>query len=174
MPLKKPNEIPKIPKTRKKKAQAAIEAIPPAKKPNKIEYVCKAYFNFDKTLKKQFTVISIETVVEFTSFAYEISLDYHQEKDDIYFVLMGLKAKTNQVPAVQPAVTKVSFEDLIGEYTVNIVKQDGSMNSGVFKFNTFSKEIKLLKEFVPEKENNRLFCKFQVDESLFSFDEEKE
>ena len=72
MPLKKPKDLPKIPKTRKKKAEAAIAAIP-QKKADKLEYFCKAFYEYDDVLKQQFAVLSIQTIVEFTSFAYEIS-----------------------------------------------------------------------------------------------------
>ena len=170
MSLKKPKSIPKIPKTRKKKAHAALEAIP-AKKPDKIEYICKAFFNYNETIRKQFCVFAIETVVEFTSFSYEVSVDLIQEKNVVNFILMGLKAKTNVVPQVQPARTELLFQDLVGDYIVNVVKQDGAINTGEFHFNIYKKEILLLKEYKPKKKNNRLFCKFKVDEEDFTFPE---
>lgn len=168
MPLKKPKDLPKLPKTRKKKAHAAIDAIP-EKKPDKIEYKVSTFFHYDKTKKKQFVIIRIETVAEFTSFAYEVSIGELKEKRDYFIVLMGLKAKTNMVPGVQPARTDLLLEDLVGEYTFHIVKQDGAINSAVFNFNPFKKEIKLVEEFLPEKKNNRHFCKFSIAEDLFSF-----
>lgn len=168
MPLKKPVDLPKIPKTRKKKANKAIESIPEPK-PDKLEYICKAYFSYDKLHKKQQYVLSLETVAEFTSFAYEVSVDVIREKHQIYIVLMGLTAKTNIVPEIKPAVTEVKFDDLIGEYTINVVKQDGAINSCKMKFNLFLKEIKLLKTFKPKKRNNRHFCDFMVDEEKFTF-----
>jgi len=54
---------------------------------------------------------------------------------------------------------------------VNVIKQDGSMNTAVFEFNYFKREIKLVKSFVPEKKNNRMFCEFLVSEKNFSFRE---
>ena len=50
MPLKKPQSVPKIPKARKKNVDVALNSIP-AKKPDKIEYTCKALFNFDELTK---------------------------------------------------------------------------------------------------------------------------
>lgn len=170
MPLKKPKELPKIPKTRKKKPHAALSAIP-TKKPDKLEYVCKAFYKYDPSVKKQFCVFAIETTVEFTSFAYEVSVEVIQEKNVIGFILMGLKAKTNVVPIVQPARTEIMFEDLIGDYTVNVVKQDGAINTAEFHFNIFKKEIVLIKQYKPKKKNNRLFCQFAVAEEEFSFSE---
>ena len=166
MPLKKPKDLPKIPKTRKKKAENALNSIP-EKKPDKLEYVCKVFFRYDSTLKKQFHILAVETVSEFTSFAYEISLEALKEKREILIILMGLKALTNMAPKVQPARTEIEFEDLIGEYTIKLVKQDGAVNAADYNFNIFKKEIALIKEYQPKKKNNRLFCKFEE----FSFGE---
>ena len=170
MSLKKPTDIPKIPKTRKKKAHSALSAVP-AKKPDKLEYLCKAFYKYDEVSRKQFSVFAIETVVEFTSFAYEISVDVIQEKNVINFILMGLKAKMDVVPQVQPARTELSFRDLVGDYVVNVVKQDGAINTGEYHFNIYKKEILLNNQYKPKKKNNRLFCKFEVAEEEFSFPE---
>lgn len=168
MSLKKPTSIPRIPKTRKKKALTALSAIP-TKKPDKIEYICKAYYKYDEITRKQYSIFAIETLVEFTSFAYEISVDIIQEKNVINFILMGLKAKMNVVPLVQPARTELLFQDIVGDYQVNVVKQDGAINTGEFHFNIYKKEILLTKQYKPKKKNNRLFCKFSVAEENFSF-----
>merc|ERR1711879_403896 len=109
------------------KMEAAIEAIP-EKKPDKLEYVCKAFFQYDEVSKTQNYIFAIETVTEFVSFAYEVTVEIMHKKREIYFVLMGLKALTNMAPQVQPARTDIAFEDLIGDYTVYVVKQDGSIN----------------------------------------------
>lgn len=168
MSLRRPKEIPKIPKTRKKKAHAALTAIP-LKKPDKLEYICKAYYKYDEKLQKQFCVFAVETIVEFTSFAYEISVDLIREKNIFYFIITGLKAKMDAVPNIQPARQELLFEDLIGDYTINVLKQDGAINSGDFHFNIFKKEILLKKEYKPKKKNNRLFCKFEVANGEFTF-----
>lgn len=170
MPLKKPKELPKIPKTRKKNAEAALAAIP-QKKPDKLEYYCKAFYEFDEVLKQQFAVLSIQTIVDFTSFAYEVSVEAFKDKDTLNLVIMGLSAKTNMVPQIQPARTDIRLDDLNGELKVNVVKQDGSINSAVYNLNVFKKEINLIKQFIPEKKNNRLFCQFMVEKESFTFGE---
>ncbi len=170
MSLKKPKSIPKIPKTRKKKAHTALAAIP-TKKPDKIEYLCKAFYKYDDIAGKQYCVFAVETIVEFTSFSYEVSVDVIKEKNIFNFVLMGLKAKTNVVPLVQPARTELCFQDLVGDYVVNVVKQDGAVNTGEFHFNSYKKEILLTKQYKPKKKNNRLFCQFEVAEEEFTFSE---
>ncbi|MEW6654350.1 MAG: hypothetical protein AB1394_12925 [Bacteroidota bacterium] len=168
MPLRKPKDIPKIPKTRKKKPHAALEAVP-AKKNDKLEYYCKAFFKYDEKKKKQFYAFAIETVVEFTAFAYEVSVDVIKEKNVINLVVMGLKAKLNSVPRIQPARNESLFEDLYGDFTINVVKQDGAINSADFHINIFNKELKLIKQYKPKKKNNRYFCNFLVAEDEFSF-----
>lgn len=171
MPLRKPKNIPKIPKTRKKKAHTALSAIP-SKKPDKLEYLCKAYYSYDEKVKKQYCVFAIETMVEFTSFAYEISVEVIREKNIFYFIVMGLKAKMDAVPRIQPAKKELLFEDLVGDYVVNVLKQDGAINSADFRFNLFKKEIVLEKEYKPQKKNNRVFCKFKVAQDEFTFSSE--
>lgn len=170
MPLKKPKDIPKLPKTRKKNIEAAKKAIPFPKE-DKIEYQCLAFFKFDATLNKEFCCFRIQTVAEFTSFAYEVSLAAQVERNEIDIIILGLQAKINYLPHVSAAITDVDLERLNGEYTVNVIKQDGSMNTAVFDFNYFKREIKLKNSFVPEKQNNRSFCEFLVSEKDFSFRE---
>jgi hypothetical protein len=168
--LKKPTSIPKIPKTRKKKAGTALSAIP-TKKPDKIEYLCKAFYKYDDVARIQYCTFAIETLVEFTSFAYEVSVETLHEKNEINFILMGLKAKMNVVPLVQPARTELLFKNLVGDYIVNVVKQDGAINTAEYHFNIYKKEILLTKQYKQKKKNNRLFCKFEVAEKEFSFSE---
>ncbi len=157
-----------MPKTRKKKAFTALKTIP-LKKPDKLEYICKAFYKYDPTIKKQYSVFALETIVEFSTFSYEITVETIREKNEIYFIPMGLRAKTNVVPLIQPARTEIFFEDLVGDYIVNVVKQDGAINTGEFHFNIYKKEILLTKQYKLKKKNNRLFCKFEIAEENFSF-----
>jgi hypothetical protein len=168
LPLRSLEGIPKIPKTRQKKAKNALEAIP-AKKPDKIEYVCKVFFKYDTTIKKQLYVFAVETVAEFTSFSYEVSIEAVKEKNTINFFLMGLRALPNMAPKIQPARSEVEFEDLMGDYTINLIKPDGAINEAKYHFNIFLKEIKLLESSKPPKKNNRWFVRFEVAEEEFSF-----
>ncbi|HEX2983840.1 MAG TPA: hypothetical protein VHO28_09890 [Ignavibacteriales bacterium] len=168
MPLRKPSSEPNVPKTRAKKPSGAQDEIA-VKKKDKIEYICKAFFRYDEPNKKQLYGLSLETVVQFTSFAYEISVSFAKERNVINISLLGLKTKANMIPQAAPAKTEIFLEELFGEHTVNVIKQDGSINTGVFDFNIYKKEIKLVNKFVPEKKNNRLFCDFQVSETDYTF-----
>jgi len=82
---------------------------------------------------------------------------------------MGLTAKTNIVPEIKPALTEVEFDDLVGDFTINVVKQDGAINSCQMHFNLYLKSIEVIKIFKPKKKNNRHFCDFVVDEEKYSF-----
>ncbi|MGE5496982.1 MAG: hypothetical protein ACM3Q2_02875 [Syntrophothermus sp.] len=171
MPLKKPADVPKLPKTRQKNPEAAKQAIP-QKKEDKIEYVLKTLFSYDETLRKQYCILRLETIAEFTSFAYEISVDAHIDKNEINITIMGLQTKMNYLPNIEPAKANVLFENLVGDYNVNVIKQDGCINSAVYNFNIYSKKIRLIEKYMPPKKNNRWFCDFMVAEEEFSFQPE--
>ena len=64
------------------------------------------------------------------------------------------------------------FENLYGKYTINIIKQDGSINSAIVDFNIFKKSIKLINVFLPEKRNNREFIKFEIATKKFKYSNE--
>lgn len=169
MPLRKQEKIPKVPKTRKKTIDK-LKDTTPAKKEDQIEYRVKAFFHYDDVQQKQFYIISVETVKEFTFLSYEVTVDVLFEKETIDISLRGLNTLQSYLVTAKPAYTEIQFEDLIGKYTVNMIKQDGTMNSAVYDFNIYKKEITLVKTFLPEKKNNRHFCEFSVDEEKFSFD----
>lgn len=171
MSLKKPADIPRLPKTRSKNPDAARKAIP-QKKEDKVEYICSAAFIYDTMFKKQYYRLRLETLAEFTSFAYEISVDWHVEKNVIDITIMGLQTKMNYLPKIEHAKADVLLENLFGEYTVNVIKQDGCINSAVYDFNIFKKQIELKNKFMPPKKNNRLFCEFEVAGESFSFEAE--
>jgi hypothetical protein len=171
MPLRKPDEVPKIPKSRKKSIES-LKNTTPGIKEGEPEYRVFVYFKYDKVQKKQFYVISVETVKEFSALNYEISVDVNKAKDSIDISLRGLNTRMSYLVKPQPAHTDLFFEELFGKYTVNIIKQDGSINAGLFEFNIFKKEINLLREIVVKKKNNRKFCSFATEPNLYSFKED--
>jgi hypothetical protein len=171
MPLHKPDGVPKIPKSRKKSIES-LKNTTPTKKEGEPEYSVFVYFKYDKLQKKQFYVVSIETVKEFSSLNYEISVDVNKTKDTIDISLRGLNTRMSYIVKPQPAHTDLFFEELFGKYSINIIKQDGSINTGLFEFNIFKKEITLLREIVVKKKNNRKFCSFTTEPNLHSFKED--
>lgn len=169
MPLKKPKSVPKIAKARKKTIDKLKEAVP-VKKEAEIEYNCKIAFKFNPLKKVQQYAFTVETEKLFSSMNYGITTESKKDKKVIDISILGLSPKQTYFTEVGPAKCEVFFEDIYGEYTVNIIKKDGSINSAVVDFNVFKKDIKLLKEFLPPKKNNRKFCAFSVDQENFTFE----
>lgn len=171
MALKKPKDIPKISKSREKTIDKLKKVIPKKKK-EEIEFNCRIYFFYDSVTKKQKYRFQLETLKIFSALNYKISTQFRKEKNEIDISILGLKAQNDYLVKAQPATSETDFEDLFGEYTVNIIKQDGSVNSLILNFNIYKKEIELVKEFLPPKKNNGKFCTFEVDKALFTFSSE--
>lgn len=171
MSLKKPKEVPKIPKAREKSIEKLKKATP-EKKPDELEYHCKIYFHKDKISGTQKYRIQVETIKQFSFLNYKLTVQDQKNKNEIDISLLGLNATNDYVTKVQPASAEVDYENLFGEHTINILKQDGSMNAVIVNFNAFKKEIELIKDYVPEKKNNRRFCSFEIAKDLFTFSKE--
>lgn len=171
MPLRKQDDLPKIPKTRTKSIEQ-LKQITPSAKEDSIEYRISAYYKYDERKNKQYYVFGISTMKEFTALNYTISIDVRKKGDIIDVSLLGLNTLQAYLVKPQPAFSEIKFEELFGEHTINIIKQDGTINSAVYEFNVYNKTIKLLDTFVPEKKNNRKFCTFDVAEDSFTFSEE--
>lgn len=169
MPLKKPTEIPKIPKTRKKSISSLKKAIP-LKKKSEIEFEVRIYFKFDDAVRKQYYVILINTVKEFSYLNYEVAVEVEHTKDVIDISLQGLNMKHSYLVQPRAAYRELLFEDLYGDYTLNLIKQDGSINTAVVNFNIFKQELKLISDKVPSKKNNSRFCKFIIEKELSTFE----
>ncbi|QQS35019.1 MAG: hypothetical protein IPM56_12235 [Ignavibacteriales bacterium] len=168
MSLKKPKEIPGIAKSRNKSIEKTKDQTP-HKKISAVEFKCSVYFKTIPASDVQYYCLVVETVQHFSLLSYELSLQHRKNKNVIDVSILGLKTKNNYVNEPGPAYSELMFEELYGNYTINIIKQDGSINSAVFNFNIFKKDISLVEEFIPEKENNRKFCDFLVKKEKFSF-----
>ena len=102
--------------------------------------------------------------------SYSITTQSKKDKKTIDISILGITPKQTYFTQPGPAKNDVFFEDLYGEYTINIIKKDGSINSAVIDFNVFKKDIKLINEFLPPKKNNRKFCAFSIDKENFTFE----
>jgi hypothetical protein len=171
MALKKPKDVPQISKAREKNIDKLKKATP-AKKKTEIEFNCKIYFHKDGVKGKQKYRFQLETLKIFSFLNYKITAQARKAKKVIDISLLGLTALNDYMAKVQPANVEIDFEDLFGEFTINIIKQDGSINSAIVDFNVFKKEILIVKEFLPEKKNNSKFCTFEVDEDNFTYSKE--
>ena len=168
MSLKKPNALPKISKPRMKSIDKTKD-ITPVKKTSEIEFNCGIYFKTRPATDIQYYCIAVETIQHFSFLSYELSLQSKKTKNIIDISILGLKAKNTYVTEADSARTEILFQDLYGKYTINIIKQDGSINSVEVDINIFKKEIILLNEFLPDKVNNRKFCSFSIEKNKFSF-----
>ncbi|MFA4923357.1 MAG: hypothetical protein WC557_04110 [Ignavibacteriaceae bacterium] len=175
MPLRKraclparQEEMPTVSKPRKKTV-TRIKQATPQKKDSLVEYVVNVFFKYDPALKKQFSVVTLSTVKLFTSLSYEISVDVQKGKNSIDISILGLNTRQSYYVSPNPATTELLFENLFGKYTVNVIKQDGSINSAIFDFNIYKKTIKLSEINLPKKKNNRVFTRFEVATGSFSF-----
>lgn len=171
MALKKPKDVPKLPKAREKSIDK-LKKSTPAKKKTEVEFNCKIYFHVDGTNGKQKYRFEVETLKIFSFLNYKITAQARKEKKVIDISLLGLTALNDYMARVQSANIEIDFEELFGEYTVNIIKQDGSINSALLNFNIFKKEIELVKQFLPEKKNNSKFCTFEIDKNKFTYSKE--
>ncbi len=168
MPLKNPKTIPAIPRTRAKTVSKIKAATPREKEPG-IEYLCQFYFSTDKTRETQKYCISLSTVRQFSALNYEISVKTLKVKNSIDISILGLNTKADYINKHGAAECVVCFENLYGRHTINIIKQDGSINSAVVDFNIYKKQIELVKVFLPHKTNNRNFCRFEIADDKFNY-----
>ncbi len=168
MPLKNPKIIPEISKARVKTISKIKEAAPREKK-SEIEYLCQIYFSTDGNKGTQKYCISLSTVRQFSALNYEVSVKTLKVKNSIDISILGLHTKAGYINEPGPAVCFLYFENLYGKHTVNIIKQDGSINSALIDFNIFKKQIDLVKFFLPDKKNNRKFCNFEIANDKFTY-----
>ncbi|HKI76968.1 MAG TPA: hypothetical protein VKA26_00345 [Ignavibacteriaceae bacterium] len=168
MPLKNPKKVPGIPKSRVKSIIQIKESTPRAKE-SEIEYTCLVYFYNNKQKQEQQYCVRLETMKNFSMLNYEISVKFKKDKNSIDISILGLNTKTTYLNEPGPASCELLFSSLYGEHTINVIKQDGSLNSALFNFNVFKKEIELVKEFLPDKKNNRKFCNFDVARDRFTY-----
>lgn len=168
MPLKNPKIIPGIPRTRKKIISKIKEATPREKK-SEIEYLCRVYFSADQAKEIQKYCITLSTVRQFSVLNYEISVKALKMKNTIDISILGLQIEADYINKSGSAECDIYFDNLYGEYNINIIKQDGSINSAIIDFNIFKKQIKLVKIFLPVKKNNRRFCNFEVANDRFTY-----
>ncbi|OQY72510.1 MAG: hypothetical protein B6D45_09055 [Ignavibacteriales bacterium UTCHB3] len=148
-----------------------MKSTTPVKTGDVIEYRAMVYYHYDEIKKKQFYVLTITTVKEFVFLNYLISVDVRKIKNVIDISLLGLNTQQSYYVQPGPARVDLYFEDLYGEHTFNVIKQDGSINSFTVDFNIYKKDIAVVGETIPEKKNNRHFCTFRLAPELNTFEE---
>ncbi|MBI5476648.1 MAG: hypothetical protein HY964_07915 [Ignavibacteriales bacterium] len=93
--------------------------------------------------RKTVTLFAMRTVNEFCNFHYEISLDSVVEERTIRLTIRGLKAPQVSIPDTGPAIKKIEFDNLHGEYKVFISKHGKEEN--IFSIDVSEKKIKIIK-----------------------------
>ncbi|MBD3408699.1 MAG: hypothetical protein GF419_00705 [Ignavibacteriales bacterium] len=171
MPLRKKGGAAPTSKPRKRSIEKAKKETPAEQNENRIEYYVDAFFSYDKNEHVGKCAFRVRTERLFSSLEYGVSVEIEREKNVVDLGLFGLRTKQSYAVKPAPAVSIVEIEETIGAVTVNAVKPDGAINSAEYEFNPYTKTMTLVNEFLPEKKNNRLFCRFGVAEELHTFAE---
>ncbi len=99
------------------------------KKKQTIEYRLMISPAYDEIRKKEKTVFLFETVKEFSTFNYKISIGYELNDKILSFRLMGLQTPDFTMPSFGPARKRIELPRLHGTHEVVITKIDGTQNS---------------------------------------------
>lgn len=134
-----------------------------------LEYYVRFYFNYDKATARQYYIIELSTFRLFSNLNYSITTKIKRQKDQITISLLGLSTNNSYYTNSYSAVSFIRFEELFGEFTVNVVKQDGTVNSAVVSFNIYNKTIEIRSTSSGKEGQDRIFCQFETDNSQFTF-----
>jgi hypothetical protein len=102
--------------------------MPGKKKHRDPEYALHIFHHNDERTGKSSVVILVRTIKEFTSFNYEILLNASMTERTIQVKILGLRTTPLIMPGIGPARGRKDFDNLGGEYTVQVSKLDGETN----------------------------------------------
>jgi hypothetical protein len=139
-----------------------------AEKKKENEYSCYIYFHYNVKEKKQECCFHLETKKLFTVMNYELNVKGEKQQRELNLYLMGLVNKQTYLTEVSPASGKVYFNDLFGDYKVNVINSDKSVNSINIYVNEYEKELKI-KEVLPVEKGKNLFCIFETAKKSDTF-----
>lgn len=134
-----------------------------------LEYYVRFYFEFDKVTGRQYYTIALSTFRLFSQLNYSITTKIKKQKDQITINLLGLSTNNSYYTNSYSAVSFLRLEELFGDFTVNVVKQDGTINSALVSFNIFNKTIEIRSTSSGNEGQDRIFCQFETDNSQFTF-----
>lgn len=134
-----------------------------------LEYLVRFYFSFDKVTGKQFYTVALSTYRLFSQLNYSITTKVKRQRDHITVNLLGLSTNNSYYTNSYSAVSFLRFEELFGDFTVNVVKQDGTVNSALVAFNIYNKSIEIRSTSSGNDGEDRIFCQFETDSSQFTF-----
>lgn len=113
-------------------------------KPAAYEFLLTVSHKYDDIKNKYLTLIRLQTVQEFTNFKYELAVEEESERYKIRYKLLGINTPKLLIPGGGPAVYEKTYEQLTGEYEIEVVNLDGEIN--IFKIKFLKNKILLLKE----------------------------
>lgn len=134
-----------------------------------LEYYVRFYFEFDKVTGRQYYTIALSTFRLFSQLNYSITTKIKKQKDQITINLLGLSTNNSYYTNSYSAVSFLRLEELFGDFTVNVVKQDGTINSALVSFNIYNRTIEIRSTSSGNEGQDRIFCQFETDNSQFTF-----
>ncbi len=99
------------------------------KKQHEYQYTLNIFPYFDEKKKREVIRFVVQTVRIFVHFRYEILLSNSIKDNIIQLNIEGLHVPTILLPESGPAVGIIDYENLYGTYTLNVTKQNGSLNT---------------------------------------------
>ncbi len=93
-----------------------------------IEYRLSIERAFNVEHQRNCVRFRFETVEEFHHFRYEISIDAERNGSALLFYLRGLKPRKLGMPGTGTALRLLDFFDLVGQYDIEVYKQNGEKN----------------------------------------------
>ena len=143
-----------------------------SEKPNtgsNIEYHCSVFYRFNKLAKQQEYCIRVETTKLFDTLNYKLNVSSQKKKQALDLNILGLLPDQTYLSEVKPAISDNFFTELYGDYIINVILKDGSINCARYNFNLFKKEITLTEEFLKPVKSMKQFCKFHTAADLNTF-----
>ena len=98
------------------------------KKGREPEYSLNIFHHYDEKIKRNVIVFLVQTIRIFVSFRYEILLEEAVQGSVIDLKIVGLHVPELLMPQTGPAAGRRDFKELQGSYTLNISKQDKTLN----------------------------------------------
>ena len=98
------------------------------KKGREPEYSLNIFHHYDEKIKRNVIVFLVQTIRIFVSFRYEILLEEAVHGSVIDLKIVGLHVPELLMPQTGPAAGQRDFQELQGLYTLNVSKQDKTLN----------------------------------------------
>lgn len=112
------------------------------KKKHGPDYTLNIFYHYDEQTRRNVLVFLIQTTKIFVSFRYEILFENSIAGKEINLKITGLHVPELLMPQSGPARGRRDYEDLHGNYTLHVTKQDKTVNTFQIEITSSSVEIK--------------------------------